>query len=150
MDDLPELNRRIAEHWLGKLNASQEHYLGFTEVCLAQLPHSAEALANVLAASKKTRDDKLRVVALNRRYLSFARLASKDVAAGKVEMLIKLGINMSQARLLNNLSNEEIAWLALIWQGPIMHFRDRSFVKGAAMEPGAAKHHATAYMATMV
>lgn len=150
MDDLLELNRRIVEHWLGKLNARQENYLGFTEVCLARLPHSAEELAQVLATSKKAHDEKLRVLALNRRYLSFVRLASKDIAAGKFEMLIKLGINMSQAHLLSNLSNEDIALLALVWQGPIMHFGDRSFVKGTAMEPGAAKHHAAAFIATNV
>jgi hypothetical protein len=150
MDDLLKLNRCIAEHWLGKLNTSQENYLSFTEVCLARLPHSANELANALSDSKRARDDKLRVLALNRRYLSFVRLASKDVAAGKFEMLIKLGINMSQARLLSNLSNEEIALLALVWQGPIMKFMDRSFIKGTAMEPGAAKQHATAFMASSV
>lgn len=149
MDDLLELNRRIAEHWLGKLNAGQEAYLGFTEVCIAHLPHSAAELGRMLAEAKKAHDDKLRVLALNRRYLSLARLASKDVAAGKLEMLIKLGITMSQARLLSNLSNEEVALLALVWQGPIMHVRDRSFVKGSAMAPGAARQHAAAFMATI-
>jgi hypothetical protein len=150
MDDLLQLNRTIAEYWLGQLNARQQNYLSFAEVCLALLPYSAEQLASALAASKNTRDNKLRVLELNRRYLSFARLASKDITAGKHEMLIKLGINMSQAKLLSSLSTEEIALLALVWQGPIVRFRDRSFLKGAALEPGAAKHHATAFMATSI
>lgn len=150
MDDLLELNRTIAEHWLGKLSANQENYLNFTEVCLGLLPHSAEALAAVLTTSKQAREDKLRVLELNRRYLNFARLASKDIAAGKHEMLIKMGINMSQAKLLSALSNEEIALLALVWQGPIVAFQRQPFIKGAAMEIGAGKHHATVLMTTRV
>lgn len=149
MDDLLQLNRRIAEHWLGKLNVEQENYLGFTEICIAHLPHSVTALATMLAGAKKAPEDKLRVIALNRRYLSIARLASKDVAAGKLEMLIKLGITMSQAQLLNHLSDDEIALLALVWPGPIMCFRERSFIKGSALAPGAARQHATASMTTI-
>jgi len=148
MDDLLQLNRSIAEHWLGKLDGRQEEYLGYTPVCLGDLACSAAELAQTLEASKKTRADRLRILELNRRYLQFARLAAKDVAAGKLEMLIKLGINMAQAAVLGQLSDEDIALLALAWQGPIVQFASRSFRQGTAMHEGAAKQHARALLAT--
>ena len=148
MDELFELNRSIAEHWLGKLDREQEDYLSLKPVCVGELPHSAPELAQMLAASKKAHAQALQVLALNRRYLSFARLAGKDAAAGKLEMLIKLGISLEQARLLGNLTNDEVALLALAWQGPIVQFSMRPFVEGAAMPLSVAKHHAAASIAT--
>ena len=41
MDELFELNRSIAEHWLGKLDREQEDYLSLKPVCVGELPHSA-------------------------------------------------------------------------------------------------------------
>ena len=148
MDELFELNRSIAEHWLGKLNREQEDYLSLKPVCVGDLPHSARELAQMLAASKKAHAQALQVLVLNRRYLNFARLAGKDAAAGKLEMLIKLGISLEQAQLLGSLSNDEVALLALAWQGPIVQFAMRPFVEGAAMPLSVAKHHAAASIAT--
>ncbi len=148
MDELFELNRSIAEHWLGKLDREQEDYLSLKPVCVGELPHSARELAQMLAASKKAHAQALQVLALNRRYLSFARLAGKDAAAGKLEMLIKLRISLEQAQLLGNLTNDEVALLALAWQGPIVQFAMRPFVEGAAMPLSVAKHHAAASIAT--
>ena len=148
MDDLLQLNQSIAEHWLGKLDASQEDSLRYTPVCLGRLPYSAGDIAKTLAASKLAHADKLRVLALNSRYLNYARLAGKDVAAGKLELLISLGIGIDQAHLFGKLTNDEVALLAHVWQGPIMQFPTDSFIRGTAMLPGAAKHHATAYIAT--
>jgi hypothetical protein len=148
MDELFELNRSIAEHWLGKLDTDQENYLSLKPVCVGVLPHSAHELAHMLAASKKAHAQSLRVLALNRRYLNFARLAAKDAAAGKLEMLIKFGISLDQAQFLGSLSSEEVALLALAWQGPIVQFAMQSFVEGAAMPLSVAKHHAAASIAT--
>ncbi len=49
MDDLVQLNRSIAKHWLGSLNADQEEYLRFVSVCLGQLIPGAAELTGVLA-----------------------------------------------------------------------------------------------------
>lgn len=147
MDELLELNRNIAEHWLGKLDREQESYLSLKSVCVGKLTHNASELARMLATSKKVHAQALRVLALNRRYLSFARLAGKDAAAGKLDMLIRLGIDLDQAQLLGNLTNDEVALLALTWQGPIVQFAMQSFVEGVAMPLSVAKHHAAACIA---
>ena len=63
-------------------------------------------------------------------------------------MLIKLGITLEQAEMLAKLTNGEVSRLAFIWDGPIMRFASQAFTRGAALHVGAAKHHATAYVAT--
>lgn len=148
MDDLIDLNRRIAEHWLGGLDAEQETYLTYTSVCLGQLTHSAAELAHVLACSKQEHHNSLPVAKLNRQYLNFARLAAKDVAAGKPEMLIRLGINLAQAKVLGDLTNEKVDRLAFGWDGPIIRFASQAFRRGVALNVRAAKIHATALVAT--
>jgi len=145
MDDLRQLNRSIAKHWLGRLDAVQEIYLEYVSVCLGQLAHSAADLARVLASSN---DNPLPVARLNRRYLRFARLAAKEVAAGRPEMLIILGIDLEQAELLRNLTDEEVDRLAFGWNDPIVQFAGQVFKRGAALHERAAMHHATALVAT--
>ena len=44
-NDLEKLNRRIASHWLGNLDARQQTYLGYASTCLGLLQHSATELA---------------------------------------------------------------------------------------------------------
>ncbi len=100
MDDLVQLNRSIAKHWLGSLSADQEEYLRYVSVCLAQLIPDAAELTGVLACARQEHLNSLSVAKLNRQYLRFARLAAKDVAAGKIEMLIRLGVTLEQAEIL--------------------------------------------------
>jgi hypothetical protein len=148
MDDLVQVNRNIAQFWLGRLDARQEEYLSHAPVCLGELICSAAELAQVLAASKQARTDRLRILELNRRYLQFARLAAKDVAGGRLEMLIRLGLNLEQSTVLSQLTNDDVALLALLWQGPIVRFDSRSFRQGTALHAGAAQQHARAVLAT--
>ena len=148
MHDLIKLNRRIAAHWLGNLDAEQEVYLRYASACLAQFPHSVAALDEVLAREKQEHHNGLPVAKLNRQYLRFARLAAKDVAAGKLEMLVRLGLTLEQVRLLGSLSNEAVNRLAFGWQGEIIQFASHAFVRGAALDAHAAQHHATAFVAT--
>lgn len=147
MDDLIKLNRRIAEHWLGRLDANQEAYLSHTPVCLGRLTPSAAELAQVLSCSMQKLHDPLSVAKLNCMYLHFARLAAKDVAAGKPEMLIKLGIGLEQAEILASLTNEQIARLGFDWDGPILRFPSKAFKRGVALHVRAAQHHAAALVA---
>jgi hypothetical protein len=148
MNDLLQLNRSIAEHWLGKLDARQEDYLSYTPVCLGQLSYSATHLAEALQAARHDHENSLRVLALNRQYLNFARLAAADVAAGNPEMLIRLDISLELVEWLGTLSDEDIGILALNLRSPIVRFASKAFCKGAAMQSAAAIHHATALIAT--
>ena len=149
MDDLIKLNQKIVLHWLGSLDAEQEAYLTYIPVCLGQFDHDRDDLAGVLARPKQSHHNSLSVARLNRQYLRFARLAAKDVAAGKLEMLIKLGITLDQAEVLANLSNEAVTRLAFGWEeGEIIRFERHAFVRGAAMRMQVARHHATALVAT--
>ena len=148
MDDLTKLNRTIAEHWLGRLNPDQEDYLTYTSICLGQFNHSSDEIAEFLARTKQGTYDPLRSAKLNRRYLHYARLAAKDVASGKLEMLINLGITLEQAEMLAKLTNGELSRLAFVWDGPIIRFASEAFTRGAALHVRAAKHHAAAYVAT--
>ena len=145
MDDLLELNRRIAEHWLGRLDPRQETYLTYVSVCLGELVPSADRMAEVLAS---TSANLLPVAMLNRHYLRFARLAAKEVAAGKPELLIKLGIDMAQAERLRHLTDEQVDRLAFSWGGPIVRFDRDTFTRGAGLQERAAMHHAIAFVTT--
>ncbi len=145
MDDLQHLNRRIAEHWLGRLDARQEQYLAHIIVCLGELVPSAAELAALLAAG---RANPLPVARLNRQYLRFARLAAKEVATGRPDLLVRLGLDLEQAALLGRLSDEEIDRLAFGWQGPIVRFAATTFTRGAALHERAAIQHAAAFVAT--
>lgn len=148
MNDLIQMNRRIAEHWLGSLDHDHEAYLNYVPVCVGQLPHSATELNDVLAGFKQEQRDHLRTAKLNRRYLTFARLAAKDAVAGKPEMLIKLGITLEQAEVLVKLTDQEVDGLAFAWKGPIVRFANQAFRRGAGLRVRAAKHHAAAFLAT--
>lgn len=147
MDDLVQLNRRIAKHWLGSLDADQEEYLCYATVCLGQFTHCAAELTGVLACARQEHLNSLSVAKLNRQYLRFARLAAKDVAAGKFDMLIRLGITLEQAEVLGNLTNLALTRLAFGWNGPIMQFATPAFQRGVVLHVRAARQHATAFVA---
>ncbi len=147
MDDLVQLNRSIAKHWLGSLSADQEEYLRYVSVCLAQLIPDAAELTGVLACARQEHLNSLSVAKLNRQYLRFARLAAKDVAAGKIEMLIRLGVTLEQAEILGALTNRALNRLAFGWDGAIVRFAGSAFQRGVALHGRAGRHHATAFVA---
>ena len=137
MVDLYKLNRKIALHWLGRLDSKHAEYLCHVPVCIGQFSHSPGELEAVLA----------RQTVLNRQYLRYARLAAKDAAAGKLDRLVRLGINLAQAEALSNLSNEAINHLAFSWEGLIVQFTPQPFTRGAALRGRAAEQHAKAFVA---
>lgn len=147
MDDLEKLNRDITVHWLGRLDANQEAYLSYASTCVGQLTHNASELAERLHGLKQNQQDSLQVAKLNRCYLRFARLAAKDAAAGKIDMLIRLDITLDQAELLNNLTDEELDRLAFGWGSPIIGFASHAFERGVALHAQTGRHHATALVA---
>ena len=148
LGDLMKLNRRIAAHWLGNLDTEQEAYLSYLSVCLGRFTPSAAELTEVLVGPKQQHHNSLPVAKLNRQYLRFARLAAKDVAAGKLDMLIRLGVTLEQAEILGNLNNWAVNRLAFGWDGPIILFASQAFKRGVALHLPAAKHHAAAFVAT--
>jgi hypothetical protein len=145
VDDLQHLNRRIAEHWLGRLDPGQERYLAYVVVCLGELIPNAAELAELIALR---RPNPLPVARLNLQYLRFARLAATEVAAGRPELLVRLALDLEQAALLRALTDEEIDRLAFGWQGPIVRFATTPFTRGAALHERAAIQHAAAFVAT--
>lgn len=147
MEDLGKLNRQIAAHWLGRLDAEQEAYLDYASVCLGQLTPSATEMSRLLVSLRQENLKALLVARLNRRYLKFARLAAKEAIAGQLDMLIRLDITLEQAELLGNLSDEDIDRLAFGWDGPIVRFAAQIFRRGVALHAQAGKHHATAFVA---
>jgi hypothetical protein len=72
--------------------------LRYATVCLGQFTHSAAELTGVLACAMQGHVNSLSVAKLNRQYLRFARLAAKDVAAGKFEMLVRLGVTWNRVK----------------------------------------------------
>jgi hypothetical protein len=145
MRDLLELNRRIVEHWLGPVDVKQEAYLAHIAVCLGELAPSADELMRLLAAPD---GGTVRAVRLNRRYLCFARLAAKEIAADRPEDLVKLGVDLAQAEILRRLTDEEVDRLAFVYGGPIVRFARETFERGAALHERAALLHAVAFVAT--
>jgi hypothetical protein len=133
MNDLEKLNLHIAAHWLGRLDAGQEAYLGYASTCVGQLAYSATELAERLNGLKQKQQDSLHVATLNRCYLRFARLAAKDAAAGRIDMLIRLDITLDQAELLRNLTDEELDRLAYGWGSPIIRFASHAFERGVVL-----------------
>ena len=147
MDDFEKLNRRIASHWVGNLDANQEAYLGYASTCVGLLPHSASELTERLQELRQKERDALEVAKLNRRYLRFARLAAKDGVGGNLDMLVRLGITLEQADLLRSLTDDDLDRLAFGWNGPIIRFANQAFDRGTALHTQAGKHHAAAFVA---
>lgn len=147
MDELVKLNRRIAAHWLGVLDADQMAYLSYASACLGEFTHSAAQLAQVLGHTRIPNPNSPPVTRLNRQFLRFARLAAKDVAAGNPEMVLRLGINREQAEFLANMTNEAVNRLAFGWEGPIIRFARQAFDRGMRLHVYGAQHHATAIVA---
>jgi hypothetical protein len=147
MDDLERLNRTIAYYWLGHLDADQEAYLAYASMCVGRLTHSASELAELLKDLKQKQRDPLYVGKLNRRYLRFGRLAAKEAAAGRLDLLVRLGISLEQADLLRNLTDDDLDRLAFGCEGPIIQFASQAFGRGAALHFQAGRHHATAFVA---
>jgi len=149
MDDLIQLNRRIAEHWFGSLDPHQEAYVSNLTVCLGQLTLTATEFKEVVRRFTHQQRELLRIAKLNRRYLQFARLMAREAVAGKQELLIKLGVTLEQAEVLCRLTDQELSGVAAGWNKPLVHFSKRIFSRGSGLSVRAAKHHATAFVATL-
>lgn len=148
MNDLVRLNKHIARYWLGRLDASVESYLTRMSVCLGQLTHSTEALVTLLNQLKARSANSLRIGKLNRRYLRFARRAAQDANAGRLDMLLRMGLSVEQATFLRDLNDEDLDRLAFGWGGPIIEVAIEAIRRGAALQAQASALHACAALTT--
>lgn len=151
MQDLVELNRRIARHAFqqngAEIEAKHEQYLEFLAVCIARFRPSVTEVKALVFGVRPAQQNNLLDTHLNRDYLNYCRLAGKDVEAGRYERLIELGLNIDEAELLASLTNEQITRLALHYPGPIAAFDATPFKSGAGMHKWAGRFHASAYLA---
>ena len=74
---------------------------------------------------------------------------AREAVAGKQELLIKLGVTLEQAEVLCRLTDQELSGVAAGWNKPLVHFSKRIFSRGSGLSVRAAKHHATAFVATL-
>lgn len=147
MDDLVELNLRIAQHNMGGLDQAQRDYLQSSSSCLARLTPTAEEMQKFLQSSSQSvsHENPLDVVSLNREYLNFVRLMAKDIIAGHTEKLVMMGLDWGQVELVAGLTNQKISQLAIYWPGLIFTFATTVVAQGARLHPSAAFFHATAH-----
>jgi len=147
MDDLVELNLRIAQHNMGALDQAQRDYLQSSTSCLARLAPTAGEMQKFLQdfSQAVSRENPLDIVSLNREYLNLARLMAKDIIAGHTEKLVMMGLSWDQAELVASLTNQKISQLAIHWEGLIFTFATSVVVQGARLHPSAAFFHATAH-----
>ena len=142
MDDLLDLNRRIAEHWLGKLDAKQEAYLRYASTCVACLTHDASAFVSFLAGPRHKHGNALPIANLNRHYLEFATVAGQEVTDGKLEMLLRLAISMREAEILARLTSDELNRISDGWLGLVIQLRSAALSRGLALHAPAGRLHA--------
>jgi len=147
IEDLKELNRRIATHWLGHVSQEQDAYLGFASVCVARMVHNATELRQILTRLKQEDWTLLTVGELNHRYLTFARLVARDSTIESIDLLVRLGITLRQAAFLRTLSDDDLERLAFGGTGPLIRFSSQAFRRGVTLHAQAGKHHATAFVA---
>jgi len=146
IDDLRQLNRLIASHWLGHLDAEEEAYVNFASVCIGQLTHGATELSQLLSRLKQESWSPLTVGELNRRYLTFVRLAARDASVESLDMMVRIGITLRQAAFLRALSDEDLNRLAFGCAGPMMRFAAQTFRRGVRLHALVGQHHATAFV----
>jgi hypothetical protein len=145
--DLQQLNRLIATHSLGTLSEDQTTYLGHTTICVGQLVHSATSLQNILAELRRKTLGGVPVAELNRRYLQFARLASKEAASNHPEALLALGITWEHADFFQGLSDQDIDCLAFGIGTLLVRLLRRELQRGAVLHEKAGSQHANAFVA---
>ena len=147
MEDLIELNMRMAQHEFGALDEKHKEYFSYAAGCLASMVSTAAELQDFLAKlpdSKRGHENAMSVVSLNREYLNIARLVAKDVAAGQTEKLVAMNINWDQSLVLAKLTNNEITKISIHWPGLIYRFSSSVVQQGVRLHAAAARHHATA------
>ncbi len=134
-EDLKALNQRILAH-LCTPNVNLDRALGFLSVCLGRLKPTGQEIVEGSNLKAAANDNSLDVISINKEYLTFARQVARDITSGYFDGLLVLGIDLSQARSLARLSNQQIHDLARFYPGTVFE------VAGLAQRPVAEFHSA--------
>ncbi len=145
MEDLIELNLRMAQHQMGELEEAQRTYLTYATSCLARLVPTSAEMKSILVADRMNHENPIAIVSINREYLNYARLVAKEIVSGQTEKLVILGMDWEQVELIAGMSNQQITRLAYHWKGLIYRFASDVVAQGARLHPAAARIHAAAF-----
>ncbi|MBL8473220.1 MAG: hypothetical protein JNM98_15595 [Rhodocyclaceae bacterium] len=147
MDDLTVLNNRIVAYAGGK-NVSLEAVLNVLPVCIAKFkPSALQVISALQAIPKQKLENRAEVAAINHEYLAFARLIARDIGRGYFDGLIVLHIDMAQARVLAELSNQQIQELSVRWRGTIFDASAAVTRTLLRMHPAALAQYSVAMLA---
>ncbi|MDK9702365.1 MAG: flagellar transcriptional regulator FlhC [Sulfuritalea sp.] len=143
MDDLIELNRMLARLAWGRLSDAEETYLRHLPVCLGRIAPRADELRKFLNADPSGAENPLGIIQGNRAYLEYARLAGKDILAGKHVRLVETGFDWEDVQFLAQVTNLQIRTIAAQWNGAIYRFIGDKLKAGSALAHSVGKMHAT-------
>lgn len=147
MQDLLELNRRIAAH-VGEINANVASSLSKVSICIGRLKPSGEQLIRAIAEPRMlSGENSLDVVSINREYLSFCRLVSRDIIHGHYDGLVVLDCDLQQANLLANMTTQQINDISRYWPGTIFSPIVALSCRPEAFHDKAIVHYPTALLA---
>ena len=117
MNDLLELNQQVAKRF--NLSEAVVKHLGLIGTSLGKMKAGKEDLEKALSTSASNIEN-LEDFALNRRYLSYARLICQAVRYGEFWPLVSLDISYDTALYLTGLSESQINTLSKNWDGAIV------------------------------
>ncbi len=117
MNDLLELNQQVAKRF--NLSEAVVKHLGLIGTSLGKMKAGKEDLEKALSTSASNIEN-LEDFALNRRYLSYARLICQAVRYGEFWPLVSLDISYDTALYLAGLSESQINTLSKNWDGAIV------------------------------
>lgn len=117
MNDLLELNQQVAKRF--NLSEAVVKHLGLVGTSLGKMKADKDAL-EIAIATPSTNIENLEDFALNRRYLSYARLICQAVRYGEFWPLVSLDISYDTALYLAGLSESQINTLSKNWDGILL------------------------------
>ena len=147
MDDLRSLNTRIISQ-MGAANLNLQTTLDIVTLCLGKLkPRAAELQGFIVKPAGPVHENSLHITSLNKEFLHFARQTSRDVVHGNFDGLIILNIDLAQARVLSNLSNQQITDISRRWPGAIFEPAPAVTLSVDTFHAAAVPHYSAALLA---
>lgn len=147
MNDLRALNERILLQTQA-VNVNLHHTLDVLSVCVGKLSLSSTQLAAALQSLPGcTHENSLDVTSINKDYLLYARQTSRDILHGYYAGLIILGIDLAQAKIIAQLSNQQITELSRRWDGTVFEVTSAATRKVVRFHASAAPHYSVAMLA---
>ncbi|MBX3669560.1 MAG: hypothetical protein KF778_14265 [Rhodocyclaceae bacterium] len=147
MDDLVSLNARILSLVPGA-NENLRNVLDVLPVCVAKLkPGLVEFMTGLKSGTRLPYENCPDFSSINREYLNYARLVSRDIVHGNFDGLIVIHISMAQARVLARLTNKQIGDLSLYWRGLVFEVTMAATRALCPLHAGATSQYPVAVLA---